>query len=408
MRMRTKIIIFALLGFGFASFGQLKSYDKQIQLSGITEQWHSIPLPDTLFADVENNLADIRVYGITENDTLEAPYLLTVSASKGDLSKIDFKLINSSSNKNGYYYSYEVPTSQSINEIELSFKDENFDWNVTLEGSQNQQEWFTILEDYRILSIKNSQTNYRFTHLNFPNAKYRFYRLLVKSNSQPNLVHSSLYLDSITPPKFKNYTVKKFDVSQENKNTLITIDLKSRLPISDLKLDVSDKIDYYRPIEIKYVSDSVKTEKGWRYNYRTLTSGTLSSLEKNDFKFKTVLAQRLQVIVHNYDNEPLTISKPEVKGYLHALLTRFDKPATYVLAYGNQNARAPIYDISKAGFRLPDNATALTLGEPELISKNKTTKDSPLFENKWWLWGIMGIIILVLGVFTLKMIRQEN
>ncbi len=217
-----------------------------------------------------------------------------------------------------------------------------------------------------------------------------------------------MYLDSITPPKFKNYTVKKFDVSQENKNSFITIDLKSRLPVSYLKLDVSDKVDYYRPIEIKYVSDSVKTEKGWRYNYRTLTSGTLSSLEKNDFKFKTVLAQRLQVIVQNYDNEPLTISKPEVKGYLHELLTRFDKPATYVLAYGNQNARAPIYDISKAGFKLPDNATALTLGEPELISKNKITQESPLFENKWWLWGIMGIIMVVLGVFTFKMIRQEN
>ncbi len=83
MRMRTKIIIFALLGFGFASFGQLKSYDKQIQLSGITEQWHSIPLPDTLFEDVENNLADIRVYGVTENDTLEAPYLLTGFPFKG-------------------------------------------------------------------------------------------------------------------------------------------------------------------------------------------------------------------------------------------------------------------------------------------------------------------------------------
>ena len=408
MRMRTKIIIFALLGFGFASFGQLKSYDKQIQLSGITEQWHSIPLPDTLFEHVQNNLADIRVYGVTENDTLEAPYLLQVSHSKGDLSKIDFKLINSSSNKNGYYYSYEVPTFKSINEIELSFKDENFDWNVTLEGSQNQQEWFTILEDYRILSIKNSQTNYSFTHLNFPNAKYRFYRLLVKSNSQPNLVHSSLYLDSITPPKFKNYTVKKFDVSQENKNSVITIDLKSRLPVSYLKLDVSDKVDYYRPIEIKYVSDSVKTEKGWRYNYRTLTSGTLSSLEKNDFKFKTVSAQRLQVIVQNYDNEPLTISKPEVKGYLHELLTRFDKPATYFLAYGNQNARAPIYDISKAGFKLPENATPLTLGEPELILKNSIALESPLFENKWWLWGIMGIIMVVLGIFTFKMIRQEN
>ncbi|PIB25323.1 DUF3999 family protein [Maribacter sp. 4G9] len=408
MRTRTKIATIALLGFGVASFGQIQNYDKQIRLSGITEQWHSIALPDTLFADVQNGLADIRVYGVTEIDTLEAPYLLQVSHSKGDLSKIDFKLINSSSNKNGYYYTYEIPTSKSINEIQLSFKDENFDWNVTLEGSQNQQEWFTVLEDYRILSIKNNQTDYSFTHLNFPNAKYRYYRLLVKSDSQPNLVHSSLNLDSIIPAKYRDYAIETFDVIQENKNSVITIDLKARLPISYIKLDVSDKVDYYRPMEITYVSDSVKTEKGWRYRYSALTAGTLSSLEDNTFKFKTVLAQRLQVLVHNYDNEPLAISKPEVKGYTHKLLARFDKPATYFLVYGNQNARTPIYDISKGGFKLPENVAALILDKPEPISKNTTVEASPLFENKWWLWGIMGIIMLVLGVFTLKMVRKEN
>ena len=406
--MRTKILIISLLGLCFASFGQLQNYDKKMELSGITEQWHSVKLPETLFADIKNNLADIRIYGVTENDTLEAPYVLKVSEAKGELSKIDFKLINSSSNKNGYYFTYEVPTSKSINEIQLDFKNDNFDWNIMLEGSQNQQEWFTLLEDYRILSIKNSQTDYSFTHLNFPNAKYRFYRILVKSDSKPDLVRSSLYLDSITPANFNDYTIKSFNVTQENKNSVITVNLKSRLPISYLKLDVSDKVDYYRPIEIQYISDSIKTEKGWRYNYNTLTSETLSSLEKNDFNFKTVLAQRLRVIVHNYDNEPLTISKWQVKGYVHELLVRFDKPAKYYLAYDNQNARAPIYDVSKAGFKLPENSTALTLGKPEIISKNHIAKKSPLFENKWWLWGIMGIVILVLGVFTLKMMRQEN
>lgn len=408
MKTKTKIAILVSLVCGVATFGQLRSYDKQIRLTGITDQWHSIPLPDTLFADVQQDLSDIRVYGVTENDTLEAPYLLKVSNSKGDVSKIDFKLINSSYNENGYYYTYEVPTSKNINEIDLNFKDGNFDWDVTLEGSQNQLEWFTILEDYRILSIKNSQTNYSFTHLNFPNAKYRYYRLLVKSDSQPDLVSSSLNLDSIPPAAYRDYPIDTFDVRHENKRSFITIDLKSRLPISNLKLNVLDQVDYYRPVEITYVSDSVQTEKGWRYSYSRLTEATLSSLEDNIFEFKTVLAKRLKIIVKNYDNEPLTISKPELKGYSHMLMARFDKPATYFLVYGNPNAHTPIYDISKVGFELPENAVALGLGKPEKILKKSMVEESPLFQNKWWLWGIMGIIMLVLGVFTLKMIRKEN
>jgi hypothetical protein len=301
-----------------------------------------------------------------------------------------------------------VPTSKSLNQIQLDFNNDNFDWKVKLEGSQNQQEWFTILEDYRILSIKNDQTDYNFTHLNFPNSKYRFYRILVKSNSKPDLVRSSLYLDSLVPAKYKDYKIKKFDVAEENKNSVITIDLKSRLPISNIKLNVLDKVDYYRPIKIQYIADSVKTEKGWRYSYNTLTSGTLSSLEKNDFKFKTVLAQSLRIMVHNYDNAPLAFSKPETKGYVYELLARFDKPAKYYLVYGNPDGRAPVYDISRTNFKLPENSTDLTLGKPELILKEPRTEISPLFENKWWLWGIMTILILVVGFFTLKMISTKN
>ncbi|MGB3150039.1 MAG: DUF3999 family protein [Maribacter sp.] len=406
--MKTKILGCLFLLLSTLCFGQLHSYDRKIPLSGITEQWHSVPLTNEIFADVRDNLADIRIYGITENDTLEAPYVLKISNAKGTLSKIDFKLINTSSNQNGFYFTYEVPTAKTLNQIRLDFKNKNFDWKVALEGSQNQQEWFTLLDDYRILSIKNNQTDYAFTHLNFPNAKYRYYRLLVHSNKQPELTGTSLYLDSIIPAEYQKYPVTNFKVTEENKNTIIALDLKSRLPLSYLKLDVSDEIDYYRPIEIQYISDSVKTEKGWRYSYRTLTSGTLTSLEKNEFKFQSTLARRLRVIVRNFDNEPLTFSTAEIKGYAHHLVARFTKRANYYLAYGNQSVSSPIYDISNNGFKLPKNTSILKLGQTEIIPKTKGIQVTPLFENKWWLWSLMGIIILVLGGFTLKMMQDKG
>ncbi|WP_281540771.1 DUF3999 family protein [Maribacter aestuarii] len=408
MRTSTKIGAFLLLLSCSISFGQLNSYDQKIALKGTTDQWHTIPLPNTLFSHVKNNLADIRIYGITKTDTLEAPYVFRVSDAKGALSKIDFSLINTSSNENGYFFTYEVPTTKSINEIQLNIKNDNFDWNVMLEGSQNQREWFTLLEDYRIVSIKNSQTNYSFTNLQFSNAKYRYYRLLMMSDVKPELLRTTLYLDSIIPSTYQEYPVANFEVTEEGKNTILTTDLNSRIPVSYMKIGVMDKIDYYRPVEIQYVSDSVNTEKGWRYSYRTLTTGTLSSLEENEFKFNSYLAKKLRVVVQNYDNQPLTFSKPIVKGYRHELIARFDKSADYYLAYGNNNARAPIYDISGNGFVLPKNLKPVTLGQPQTIQKSKLPRTLPLFENKWWLWGIMGIVILVLGAFTIKMMRSSG
>lgn len=408
MRMKTKLGTFLLLLSYALCYAQLDSYDQKIALTDIKDQWHTVPLPNTVFSDLQNNLADIRIYGITENDTLEAPYILRRSEGKSSITEVDFKLINNSSNQNGYYFTYEVPTARSINEVHLDFKSENFDWNVMLEGSQNQQEWFTLLEDYRILSIKNNQTDYTFTNLNFSNAKYRYYRLLVKSNAQPGLLSSTLYLDSIAPATYQDYPITDFKVTQVDKNTILSVDLKSRIPVSYLKFEVSDKTDYYRRVEIQYVSDSVKTEKGWRYSYRTLTTGTLSSLEKNEFKFKSTLAKKLKITIHNFDNEPLTFSNPIVKGYLHELVARFDKPANYFLAFGKNNARAPIYDISQNEFKLPENIVSVTMGQTETIPKNNTPTIAPLFVNKWLLWGIMGLIILILGAFTLNMMRQKS
>ncbi|MEG1267061.1 MAG: DUF3999 domain-containing protein, partial [Myroides sp.] len=42
------------------------------------------------------------------------------------------------------------------------------------------------------------------------------------------------------------------------------------------------------------------------------------------------------------------------------------------------------------------------------IQKTEEIKQKPLFENKLWLWGIMVLIIGVLGYFSVKMISKKE
>ena len=385
------------------TFGQLDTYNHKIELLGIQDQWHTIELPDTVFGEISQNITDVRIYGLTPNDTIEAPYLLKIAAEKKLRKKVNFKVLNSVSNAKGYYFTYEIPTSEAINEIQLDFKNKNFDWKIVLEASQNQQEWFTLLDDYRLLSIKNIQTNYSYTNLNFKDSKYRYYRLLVQSKEKPQLLKSTIKMNAKTPAEYKEYTVTYLNIKEVAKKTIIDIDLKQRLPLSYLKLNVSDQVDYYRPFTLQYMSDSVNTEKGWRYNYRNLSSGTLNSIEKNEFKFRSTLAQKIRITIKNYDNQPLTIESAQAKGYSHKLITRFNKPAKYYLAYGKADTRKPQYDITQAATKIPTNPAKLTLGAVTNIQKTI----SPLFENKIWIWVVMVIVILVLGGFSLKMIQKK-
>ena len=410
MRLRIKITVFLfLLAFSY-SHGQMQEYSNKRELKGINKQWHKIVLPNDIFEKVSPDLSDIRIFGITaSNDTIEAPYLLRTMTDKLSSKEAVFKTLNTSHNDKDSFFTFEIPSIETINQIKLEFEQQNFDWQLKLEGSQNQQEWFTIIGDYRILSIKNELTDFQFTKLNFPNSKYRFFRLLIDSKEKPDLESVSITQQTITEGVFRDYPLNK-TVTQENKQTkqtIIDIELQSPVPVSYIKINAINSFDYYRPFTIKYLSDSIKTEQGWKYNYRTLTSGILNSFEKNEFKTNSLTIQKLKIIIHNQDNQPLTLDKIQIKGYVHELVARFTEPAVYFLTYGKNKAVKAHYDIDRFADKIPKTMTVVELGNELTIEKEEVTVTDPLFKNKNWLWTIMTLIILLLGWFTVKMIRKN-
>jgi len=412
MKYTLLILIFLI---NTCAYAQMSEYAYTCELKGITDQWHKVTLPDDMYAHLAYSFNDIRIFGITPNgDTIEAPYLRHELTETITNNKVNFELINQSHNDKGYYYTFKLPAAKSINRIELDFGQRNFDWQITLEGSQNQSEWFTLLDQYRILSLKTQGIDYQFTTLKFSDAKYRYFRLFIPVEKQPDLKEPDLKQASISlrktaEGKYKNYTAQKINVfnDKKTKQTIIDLDLGQALPVSHLNINIKNDYDYYRPITIKYLRDSFKTDKGWRYNYASLTSGTLNSLEKNELKFANRKLQKLQITIHNQDNTPLDIGEITAKGYVNELTTRFTEPATYYLTYGNPKARKPQYDISRFADKIPESLTELQIGTAQKINKKLIISSPALFANKIWLWAVMLLIISILGWFSIQMIRKK-
>jgi len=392
------------------SYGQMTEYNYKREIHDISDQWHKVILPNELFGKTSNDLSDIRIFGLTTtNDTIEAPYLLRLSKEKTTSQDVAFKILNISHNANGYYFTFEIPTKESINQIKLDFIQKNFDWKVTLKGSQDNKEWFTLLKNFRILSIKNKQTDFQFTKLNFPSSKYRFVRVFIDSKEKPKLKVASIAKYNSTDGTFKKYSIKKLS-TKENKQTKQTeIDIELPLPVrlSHINIGVSDTFDYYRHVTIKYLSDSLKTDRGWKYNFNTLIDGTLNSIEKNGFQFSSTTVQKLKIYIDNHDNQPLELNTIEVKGYIHELVARFTEQGSYYLTYGNKRAARANYDIERFRDNIPKTLTALNLNAEMTLEKEKIQVIEPLFKNKTWLWTIMAVIILLLGWFSIKMMNKK-
>lgn len=410
MMLRMKINTFLLLLFStIVANAQTNGYKFKRNITGVNAVWHSMKLPDQMYKHANAGFDDLRIFGINGKDTLEVPYLLKQRADQIISKKIDFKPVNESANANGYYFTFQLNSVTIINQINLAFKEANFNWLVTLEGSNSNTEWFTILKDYRILSIKNNDTDYQFTKLSFPDSKYQYYRLMIKSPEKPGILEALINKTDTIKGTYQDVKYKSFELKNNavNKETIIDGTLENPVPISYLKLNAQSDFDFYRPIKIEYVTDSFKTDKGVQYNYANLYEGTISSLEKSEYHFDNIITSRLKITIQNNDNKPLRLSGLKLKGNIFEIVARFDNPKlTYALYYGNDKTTTPSYDIANFENKIPKDLTFTAIGEEEKNPAYSIITEKPLFENKAWLWVLMAVIIALLGWFSFKMLRN--
>ncbi|MFD0861273.1 DUF3999 family protein [Sungkyunkwania multivorans] len=403
------VVLFFL--FSSLAFSQMAGFKYKRALGKTTDTWHKVVLPEVMFERIENNFSDLRIYGITtQGDTIEAPYILKKSAGKVKRQAVPCEVLNTSQQGDTHYFTLEVPTKNAINRLTLDFKEENFDWRLRLEGSMDQRQWFTILEDYRILSIKNEATDYQFSKAIFADSKYRYYRIAINNAIKPALNTAAVSLLNTVNGSYNKYDVKSIEKRSRSKDraTIVDVELSQAVPVSHLTVQVDNDYDYYRPLTIRFLKDSLKTEKGWKYQYETMMRSTLTSIEKNEFVLDATITKKLQLIIDNYDNSPLNIKEVEVKGYQYELIARLTEPANYFLTYGSQSARMPNYDILRFKENIPEVVNSLSLGEEVLIGNAQIASQKPLFQNKIWLWTVMGIIIVILGWFTFKMMGKTD
>lgn len=393
-------------------YGQMIDYTYSQSISGITNDWHLVPLSNHVIANTKNGLQDVRIFGINaQGDTLEAPYILNRASSTSEKRKVNFERLNESKNSEGYFYTFKIPDGKTLNTVQLDFKAQNFEYKVDMAGSMDQQTWFDVVENQRMLSIKNARADYSFTTLNFPNVNYKYLRILVKNEEQPSLLAARIseYVKTEGAYYIVENPVLKSTNDREKKQTIIQVNLNEIVPVNSLNIKVSNDFDFYRNMTLEFLTDSIKTAAGWEYRYKKIPRRVIHSYEAENeyFLAKPVVTDRLRITTYNQDNPPLDVSGIEVKAAVYSLTARFTEAADYQLVYGNSALGFPSYDIARFQKNIPKNLTALILGEAIKNPNIKTPEVvSPLLKNKAWLWGIMGLIILVLGWFTLRMMKN--
>jgi len=401
------IIFFLLLHSAFLN----AQYDYKREILGDLENWNSIQLPPDVLSVLQSDFDDLRIYGLNAaGDTLEVPYILRIAEQEIKQSKNPLSILNESIRDEVKYFTLMLEEESTINNLQLAFFNQNYDWKASLDGSNDGNEWFSILEDYRILSIHNNLTHYEFGTLNFTASKFHYFRLKIADfkTEEPKLEWAELSLKTVENAKYLNYPIgsTRISINEKSKESIIELNLRQNLPLSFVHIEVKESTDYFRPIRFEKMYDSIPSENGYKYLYSEIGHSTLSSLNSDGFELSPTFVKHLKISIQNDDNRALNLGDIAIKGYQYSLLARMTDVTSPFLLYGNRLAIAPKYDLKQFESAIPNDAHALLLGDEQVMEQDNKDDSSGLFENIIWLWTIIIALILILGFFTLKIMRD--
>ena len=407
MKNRFFLLVFALL-ICTNVLAQIKDFRFRRKMDATDSAgWYSLNLQSEMFKNLNHDFSDLRIYQFNEKDTIESPYLLKIQQQEVAEETFHPPVFNQVKKEGSQFFTFELPKDTQVNFIDLLFNETNFDGFATLEGSNDQKEWFEIEKKQRIISIENQNINFTSTAIHFSMQRFRYLRMKIEVNKMLTLKEATVKRETVKPGILTEaeMTLVK-DMDRKSKQTIVNISLKNYQPIVSLFVQPSEQVDYYRPFRLEKLSDSSNTQKGWQYFYETMVQGYLTSLDTNRFNFNYSLAKKLRLVIDDGDNASLNIKSISIYAPQVKMISRMTKGDHY-LYYGNRNALQPNYDLVNFENKVPANASVLNLvAEEKLIPDEPAV--SPLIKNKVWLWLLMGLVIGVLAFFTMRMMKEKK
>ena len=295
-------------------------------------------------------------------------------------------------------------TKSIISTLSLIVRNTEVEKEITLKGSDDQKNWYIIKKNFPVASSAYDGETFRMMVLDFPKSNYAFFELTMNEKKKdPLQVMKVGYFDSEVAKGL--YTeipapiIKQIDSAKVRKS-YISIKFNQTYEISRLKFMLKGPALYLRDCHVgRYVKSHNKLV------FDEIGYFELSSKNQPVWEFNKIKTDELTIIIDNSDNAPLQVISLlgfQLNKYLIANLKNGE---VYDLFVGNKKLFSPEYDLKyfsdsiSAGIAVIKTSHLLRLGQSS-VSEKKT-----IF-NKTFLWIVIGIIIVLLAWFSIKLTRE--
>lgn len=217
--------------------------------------------------------------------------------------------------------------------------------------------------------------------------------------------------EAIRLNKSQLFEMTDFKISQrdssEIKCSFIKISFSEKQYIDRLELEIEGPSFFFRNA---FIAEPIFEEEIYEENqdyFQSIQNFELSSTDSNKVLITNFRAKEFYIIIKNEDNQPLKVSSLKMyqtKKYLTALL---EKKGKYVLNFGDTDADEPRYDLKYFEASIPLSIPELSTGTlVELFPEKEIKITSETVSNKTILWIVISIVVVVLGILSIKMVKD--
>jgi len=433
--------LFAIFLVPFALHAQI--FQWQSPVDTVTKDgYYRILLQPDVTSKLQTTFADVRIY---DQENYETPYVVYKDEATQGVDRFVTYQIVDKHYETGCCSHITVKNSlgDPIDHIELEVNNAQTHKEMDLTGSYDGVNFFALVDHYSVASFDTYQKGARKTtsilRFDFPLTDYKYYRFNFDDwrwwwhyydNDHPVFVVRAGYTEPTFIPEecleIPRPLLLQTD-SMKKKQSIVQISFADSEYVDHLRFSIGTRNksgDYYRAASLYQIVETVKDGIVTKHE-QFISSTILSSLNANEINLGRMRVKNLVLRINNDDNRPLIIDTVRAFQVKHYLVAELDKGNHYVIRFGNDSIPAPVYDLTYFKEKIPLKPEMIGSGERKNISDKRITATAlkkkaeeekektadthlgaNLFKDKRVIWGAIGLVILLLGIMTMRMLKE--
>lgn len=283
-----------------------------------------------------------------------------------------------------------------INGFYIRFRNAAVSRTINLSGSHDGNKWYSIIENVSLERRFIQDRDSFLENISFPLSSYTFYRVIIYNGKNDPLdilsVQKRISRDSPIPQALLENPPVTFIRKDSNKISRIRVANHRRYHISHLSIQVKAPRFFKRQVDI-LAGDFL------------VGNFTISSDSMFHLSLPLLNDSVITIQIYNEDNPPLDITAITTSQDPEQIIAWLDSGKSYQLYMMSSDAQPPRYDLVNFKDSIPENIKQIGVSQIVYIPALNSMPPNNIF-TKGWLWVILGLVLIVLVLFTIRLTKE--